>query len=139
MIGKGSEEDSLKTLIRELGLGEYFSFQPWTENVFKELEHMDIFVMPSTREGCPNILLEAMAVARPIVASDIPGINEIINDGQDGFLVDTGDPHKFAEKIISLCRNVENTILVGKNAYASVEAKFTIEKETEAFKSLYCR
>lgn len=137
IIGKGPEESSLEKLAEELDVKKQIFFKPWAEDVFKELAQIDIFVMSSMREGCPNILLEAMALSRPIVASNISGINEIIKDGYNGLLVDASDPDKFAEKVVSLCCSVENAILFGKNAYLTVKSEFTIEKEVESFKSLY--
>jgi glycosyltransferase involved in cell wall biosynthesis len=93
--------------------------------------------MPSLREGCPNALLEALAFSRPVVASKIAGISDIIKDGEDGLLVDTSDPNKFADKIIYLCKNPTQAILMGERGRIKVRVEFTFEKEAQEFSLLY--
>jgi len=137
IIGKGLEENRLKVMAGELGLVSKVIFKDWTDDVFGELSKIDIFVMPSLREGCPNSLLEALALSRPIVASKIEGIAELIIDEYNGLLVDTSCPKEFAERIIYLCKNPEEAILLGKNGQNKVKLEFTISGEIEAFLSLY--
>jgi len=138
IIGKGPEEARLKMMARQLGVASSIVFKGWTDDVLSEIEEMDLFVMPSIREGCPNALFEALALSRPVVASKIDGISDIIKDGINGLLVDTASPDKFAEKIIYLCKNAQKAILMGKSGQSTVRSEFTIEKEVRELKSLYC-
>ena len=139
IIGQGIEENSLKAMIDRIGLREKVRFGkvPWRESVFPGMEKIDIFVMPSVREGCPNALLEALAAARPVIASDIEGIKDIIENGKDGILVDTANPVLFSEKILDLCRDPDRAICLGENGRQKVLTDFTIGVEIEQYMNLY--
>lgn len=85
---------------------------------------MDVFVLPSYREGLPRSILEAMAMQRPIVATDIRGCREEIENGKNGILVPVRDPVKLAEAIISLLKNPASAKEMGKNSRAKVTERF---------------
>jgi len=137
ITSKGPEEGELKKQVEQLGLTSKVTFAGWVKDVFSTMESIDIFVMPSLREGCPITLFEALALSRPIVASKIKSISEIIDDGEDGLLVDTANPEAFAEKVISLCRNPEKAISLGKKGYIKVTTKFSVDDEIAKLKQLY--
>lgn len=137
IVGKGPEEERLKGQAEKNGLDSKIVFREWTNDVFKMLESIDIFVMPSVREGCPTALLEALALCRPIIASDIEGIRDIIENGKDGILVDTLNISLFAKGVISLCQNPEKAIAMGESGYKKVANQFTIEHEIDQLKELY--
>lgn len=139
IIGKGTEERNLRDMINRLNLKEKVQILqiPWTERVFGVLENMDIFVMPSVREGCPTVLLEALAFARPVITSKIEGIKDIIEDGKNGLLADTADSVLFAEKVLNLCENPDRAIALGENGRQKVLSSFTIEYEMQQYRKLY--
>lgn len=139
IIGQGAEGKNLKEMVHRLNLKEKVRFGeiPWTERVFGGMEKIDIFLMPSTREGCPNTLLEALAVARPVIASNIEGIRDIIEDGKDGLLVDTADPVSFAEKVVELAQDPDKAIALGENGRKKILTGFTMEYETQQYRNLY--
>jgi len=137
IVGKGAEEKRLKAACQKQAIDLKVTFKEWTDRVFEELEALDLFVMPSQREGCPTALLEALAAARPVVASEIEGISDIIENGKDGLMVDTKNPRVFAQAIVSLCRNFELAYFLGKNGYQKVKTHFTIENEMNLIKDLY--
>jgi len=137
IASNGPEEKKLKKQVRQLGLTSKVTFTGWAEDIFSIMESIDIFVMPSRREGCPIALFEALALSRPVVASKIEGISDIISDGEDGLLVDTANPEEFAERIVFLCRNPEKATLLGESGYQKVNTKFTIEREMVQIEALY--
>lgn len=139
IFGRGEEKEYLLNLIKELNIDSKIILKdiPWIESIYDIIETFDIFVMPSVREGCPTALLEALALARPVVASDIEGIKDIIEDGKNGILVDTSNPQLFAEKIIFLCRNPEKAINFGEAGRHNILNNFTIEAEMAKIKKLY--
>lgn len=139
IIGQGSEEKNLKEMVERLGLKDKVRFGkiPWTERVFTGLEAIDVIVMPSIREGCPYSLLEALVMARPVIASKIEGVMDIIEDEKDGLLVDTADPEEFAEKVISLCQNPDKAIALGENGRKKILTEFTIAREMDRYNALY--
>lgn len=137
LIGKGPDEEKLRERVRSLGLESKFAFRPWAADVFTALEDIDIFVMTSLREGCPTALLEAMAVKRPIVASDIEGIRDLVTNGSNGLLVDTSDPAELAGAVNTLCSDPAGTVKMGQKGFDTVLNSFTIKAEWEALKRLY--
>jgi glycosyltransferase involved in cell wall biosynthesis len=101
----------------------------------------DIFVMPSrAREGLPKALLEAMAGSRPVVASAVGGIPEVIQNGIDGMLVDPDDPSALAQALTSLCQSPELRNTLGSAACARVVSKFSLSasvtRALEVYRSL---
>lgn len=138
IFGRGEERESLLNLISRLDISSKIILNDfWVYPLYEALQTFDIFVMPSIREGCPTALLEALALARPVIASDIEGIKDIIEDGRDGLMVDTANPELFAQKIIFLCKNPEKAIWFGENGRKKVLNEFTIDAEIERFKKLY--
>jgi len=137
LFGKGPEEERLKSLIVDLGIADFVDFGGWAADVNSALEKIDIFVMPSLREGCPNVLLEALALCRPVVASAIEGIEDIIENGKDGLLVNTADIGAFAQAVISLCMNRSKAIEIGKNGRDKVNSQFNIQREISQIEKVY--
>lgn len=139
IVGKGYEKANLEAQVKSLNLDSKVDFQevPWSESVYKVLASLDIFVMPSLREGCPTSLLEALAFSRPVVASKIPGISDIVEDGRNGLMVDTSDPQLFAENIIFLCEQPDTAVAMGKEGRKKILSSFTLEREMERFRKLY--
>jgi len=139
IIGKGDEKGNLQEQVKKLKLDSKVEFReiPWTDSIYKVLTTIDIFVMPSLREGCPTGLLEALASSRPVVASQIEGVNDLIDDGENGLMVDTKDPRLFAEKIIFLCEHPDTAIAMGKEGRKKILKDFTLEREMERFRELY--
>lgn len=137
IMGSGPEGDALKARVCDLGLLDKVAFLPWGENVFLALEQMDIFVMPSIREGCPTALLEACALARPVVASNIEGIRDIVDHKVNGLLVDTKNTYAFADAIVYYIKKPQQAIKMGRKAYKKVATSFSIEKEMSLLKGIY--
>ncbi len=137
IVGKGPEEEKLKAQVKNINLESKVVFKRWVESIFSILESIDIFVMPSIREGCPTSLLEALALSRPTVAARIEGIIDIIDDGVNGLLVDATDSQVFAYKVTSLCLDPKRAILMGINGYKEVSTKFTREREIMAMRQMY--
>jgi len=102
IVGSGRLEAELKKLSRDLGLERFVTWVPYTEQVFSWMAAMDIFVLNSTYEGFGLVLLEAMAVARPIVGSTAGAIPEVVRDGETGFIVRDRAPLKLTEKFEKL-------------------------------------
>lgn len=139
IFARGEEKENLSVLINRLGVSSQVILddRPWIESIYELLKTIDIFVMPSIREGCPTALLEALVLARPTVASDIEGIRDIIENNKEGILVNTADAELFAEKIIFLCKNPDKAINFGESGRKKVLADFTMESEMAKFRKLY--
>jgi len=105
IIGEGyqpAERDRIERLISELGLGESVQLPGFEANPYKWMAAAAVFVSSSTAEGFPNVIAEALALGRPIVATDCPGDTaELLGHGKWGRLVPVGDPQRMAGAILA--------------------------------------
>ncbi len=104
VVGTGPEEQSLREMATSLGLAGRVTFTGRVEpgEVPALLAEADVFVLASHSEGRPNVVLEAMAAGLPVIASDIPGVSEIVEHGHTGLLFDDGDMVQLARCIETL-------------------------------------
>ncbi len=98
---------------------------------------MDVFVHPSLRDGMPNALLEAMACEKPVIATPVGGVRDVLEDGKNGLLVNVKDENSLAERILGLLDNNEKRRALGKSARESILNRFTLQKELEANLNVY--
>lgn len=97
-------------------------------DVREELEKTSVFVLPSYREGTPRSVLEAMAVGRPIITTDVPGCRETVVDGENGFLVPLKNPQKLAEAMIYFIENPLKIATMGAKSREIVESKYDVNE-----------
>lgn len=133
IIGDGVLRGSLQGLIRELGLsGRVVLAGHQTQpQVFEWLNKATLMVLPSYSEGIPLSLMEAMAFRVPVVASDICGNPELIQSGENGFLVPAGDVEGFAEKIKELLENERLREAFIKTGYEKVFREFNLDTQVD--------
>lgn len=120
IAGEGEERAPLERLIAELDLGAAVSLIGWTADISTFLAMGDLFAFPSHQEGFPLALLEAMAVALPVVSSAIDGPVEMIADGETGRLVPADDPEAFADALAALIASPDEAKAMGQKARQSV-------------------
>ena len=101
------------------------------------LSTVDILVIPSLLEGFPLITLEAMAMAKPIVATQIIGINEQISDGLEGILVPPKNPKALGAAVLSLLHDRKLALRLGAGARSKVESCFSVEKMVRETEKVY--
>jgi len=133
IIGHGKEKDDLENQVKNLNLEDCITFIGKIPNqeVFKYMASSDVFVLPSLSEGFPIVILEAMASGLPIVATKVRGLPEIFKDGQNGFLVETRNPEKIAEKILLILNDENLSKRISKNNLEEVKKydwKIVIDK-----------
>jgi len=106
MIGRGSDRPRLETLAEQLGLGARTRFAGFVTDDERDeiLAQSRACVCPSEKEGWGLTVIEANALATPVVASDAPGLRDSVRSGETGFLVATGDAAGFADRIAALLR-----------------------------------
>ncbi len=139
LVGDGPLRDSLKAEIAKLGLSCNFEFLGFRNDVNELLNSFDIFVLPSLFEGLPNVLLEAMACAKPIVATSVAGVPEVVVDGFTGLLVPPKNPEALAKRISALLENEELMVKMGKEARKRVENNFSLTTQVDNFQALYSK
>jgi len=99
----------------------------------------DLVVLPSYREGTPRTLLEAAALSKPIVATDVPGCREIVRDGFNGKLVPREDPRALASAIESILDDVTLSAQMGVNGRSLVAEEFSVETVVQETMKVYQR
>ena len=134
IVGEGESKEELSTQIREMGLEGRIRLLGYydRENAMSVLKASDIFVMPSRYEGTPIALLEAAALARPILASATGGIPELVHHEEHAFLVPPGDPTALAQGLLKLTLNREYATLLGQNAQQRIHQKFNLDSQVNA-------
>jgi glycosyltransferase involved in cell wall biosynthesis len=105
LVGEGPQEKNLLRLIEELGIRDSVIMPGFQDDMPRVLNSMDVFVFPTLEEAFPNAVMEAMAMRKPVVASRVGGVPDIVQDGQTGYLVDPGDPRAIAEKVVALFKD----------------------------------
>lgn len=99
ICGTGDKQKMLQQRILELGLEHRVFLAGYQENISEWLARADCFVLPSYQEGLPVAVMEAMAAGLPVIASDIRGVNDLIEHTKGGYLVQGFDPEDYAVKI----------------------------------------
>jgi glycosyltransferase involved in cell wall biosynthesis len=106
IVGDGPLRDELRALAHELKIADSISWLGFQADAVKWLQTMDVFAFPSRLEGVPNAVLEAMAVGLPIVATNIGGVIDLLEEGSTGFLIPPDDPDALAAALDRLLRDV---------------------------------
>jgi len=134
LVGEGPDESMLKEKVMEFGLSDNVTFFEFTRKPVFIFERIDILVLSSLyKEGLPNVLLEAMSMATPVVSSRLAGVSEIVKNGETGFMVEPGNKDELTEAIKKLCS--DNTVLkqMGENGRRMMEEKFDKKVQFEKF------
>ena len=130
----------LQALVEHLGLQERFRFVGKITDLAAHLRQSDVFVLPSRSEGFSNALIEAMASGLPVVATDVGGNAEAVQNGVSGLIVPAEDPGALAKALLFLLGNPEEAMRMGAAAREAVEAHFTtaamMQKTTGIFREL---
>ena len=135
--GSGPLENQARKLSKELGITEVCHFIGECKDVPSLLGIMDCFVLPSLWEGFPIVLLEAMATGVPIVATDIPGNDEAVTSGKNGWLVPPGNPSALAEKVLDLLNNTDQASAFSAFGRERIRQEFTRAKMLASIQHVY--
>jgi glycosyltransferase involved in cell wall biosynthesis len=117
ICGDGPLRDDLLAFSKSIGINCHVKFVGYIDNINDYFEIFDIFILPSLHEGVPMVLLEAMRMKKPIIASNIGGIPEVITHNFDGYLADPKDVNQFSKYCIDLINDTKKAFQFGNNAY----------------------
>jgi glycosyltransferase involved in cell wall biosynthesis len=137
VAGEGSRRSWLEQQSLSLGLAPRVQFVGQIEDVGGLLAAADAVLLPSRWEGLPLILLEAMARARPVVATAVGGVVEVMQDGVTGTLVPPGDVPALAAALVDLQRKADRGVRMGRSAAAIVREHYTWPAVVDGFESVY--
>ena len=139
LVSKGHQEQELKELGKSLGISQFVHFLGFQSDVCKVLNGFDLFALTSFSEGCSNVIQEAMFCAKPVIATNVGGNPELIEDQHSGLLVESNNPVQLAEKIRFLKHHPDIREKLGENARQRALKNFTLKKMIRAYEDLYMK
>ncbi len=137
IAGAGPEEQRLRRAAKQLDIAAQVTFVPNVFDLSTSLNAMDVYCLPSLRQGLGTIMLEAMARARPVIASSVGGVYSVIEDGQTGILVPPSDSQALARKILELLDNPPFARAMGSRARQKVREEFPVNRMVAQVAELY--
>nr|WP_269748996.1 glycosyltransferase family 4 protein [Desulfocicer vacuolatum] len=137
LAGDGPEKGMLCELAEIHGLGKKIEFLGHLDNMEAFYKTIDLYLNTSLHEGIPMTILEAMSHGIPVIAPDVGGIREIIDDGRDGFVMEQRTAHDFAMKCLFFHKNEDEYHKMSRLAVRKIIKKFTAKKMASDYCRLY--
>jgi glycosyltransferase involved in cell wall biosynthesis len=145
VVGEGEWEPRIRETASALGLTEHVHFtgRVTSERLAREYQESDIFVLPAVvdsrgdTEGLGVVLLEALRYERPVVASAVGGIVDIVEDGRSGWLVPPGDPDRLADTLLQVADRLREARSIGAYGRAMVRERFSWSRILDATEAVY--
>lgn len=134
IYGKGTMEQELKTMVKELGIADKVNFHGFCTTVREEIHDSAMYVLTSRYEGISNALIEALSMGIPVIATDCPvgGTRMCIKDHENGIMIPVGDSKRLTEAMKELASNEELSQKLTENA-AKLRERFSIERIAKQF------
>ena len=137
IVGEGPERSVLEETAHDYRLDDKVKFLGHRGDLPRLVAAADMLVLPSLYEGLPNVVLEAMELGKPVVATAAPGTTEVVVDGETGLLVPLRNPPALAKAIRTLVDDPERAKTMGAAGRTRVEAEFGVGRMIEGFATLY--
>lgn len=137
LIGDGQQRTQLERLAQDLRVADRVHFAGWVSDIASELHDLDIVALTSRNEGTPVSLIEAGAAGRPVVATSVGGVADVVTDEETGFLVPPGDPSAVAERILRLAGDVELRRVMGQRARMHMRRRFDRDRMIHSVRAIY--
>ncbi len=141
LVGDGERRANLERLTAEKGLTRHVRFLGWVDRqaIVERYRQADLFVTATTWEGMPNTVLEGMACGLPVVASRASGLDQLVQEEVNGYLVDLNNPATLADRLAELIDNPYERRRMGKESRRIAEQEFAWEYITEQYVGIYKR
>jgi glycosyltransferase involved in cell wall biosynthesis len=137
LVGSGRERESLELHAARLCLDRDVHFVGFRDDVPQILAASDAVVLASRWEGMPNVVLEAMASGKPVVATDVEGVDELLGPAAEAQMTPTNDPEGFADKVVAIIRNAQLATRLGAENRLRAQQQFSLESMAAAYHDLY--
>ncbi|MCH8923943.1 MAG: glycosyltransferase family 4 protein, partial [Planctomycetes bacterium] len=137
LVGDGPLRGRLETLAAKLGIADRVHFAGFRDDVPEILAASELVVLGSRWEGMPNVILEAMAGGRPVVATDVAGVREALGPNADEQTASPSDPQEFARKITAILGDKQLALRLGQENQQRVRQVFNLAAMVEAYQRLY--
>ncbi len=139
IVGDGEERVAMETLSNQLGAQNHIVFLGFKNNILDIIRQLDFAVSASQREGLPLTPIEVFSQGKTMIATDISGSNEIVQDGVNGILVEKDNVGQLAEKILALCSDRVFMKELEKHAYEAYAEKYDYKLFLDKYRELYER
>lgn len=137
IVGEGPERDELERMADRLGLRGRVTFLGQRHDILNVYNSLDLFVLTSVREGLPNVILEAMAMEVPVVATNVGGVGELIRDGVTGRLFQPGDVEGIAGAVVTLLHDRSLATRMAAAARRTVCSGFSFDERVRKMERIY--
>ena len=137
VVGAGPEEANLRRLARELEIADRVTFVPNVLDLTSSLTAMDIFCLPSLRQGLGTLMLEAMSLGRPVIASDVDGVDSVVHDNETGLLVPPSNSEALAQRMLELLRDPFRARRLAEAARDKVGRDFSVARMAQQTAEVY--
>jgi glycosyltransferase involved in cell wall biosynthesis len=137
MVGDGPDREPIERHASELGVIRHCYFLGYQEEVGQYYAAFDAMVLPSGNEGTPVSAIEALASGRPVVATRVGGVPDVVRDGEDGFLVAPGDVEQLADRLALLARDPDLRERMGRAGRERVVPRYAVDRLIDDVDSLY--
>jgi glycosyltransferase involved in cell wall biosynthesis len=137
VAGAGPEEANLRRLARELEIADRVTFVPNVLDLTASLTAMDIFCLPSLRQGLGTLMLEAMALGRPVIASDVGGVDSVVHDNETGLLVPPSNSEVLSQRMLELLRDPFRARRLADAARDKVRSTFSVARMAQQTADVY--
>lgn len=139
ILGEGEMREELERVAKRLRIDGRVKFVGKVANPQDYLKDADLFILPSIYEGLGVVLLEAMSVGVPVIASDIPAVDEVIENENNGLLFPAENSAELVDGILRIIKNVDLQAQLVDNARKTVEEKFTVQRMAHEYDALYSK
>jgi glycosyltransferase involved in cell wall biosynthesis len=137
IVGDGPMMTEVKNLIERFGLQKMVLMLGERSDVYQIMSLFDIFVLTSLWEGLPYVLMEAGVLGKPVVASDIEGVREIILDGESGLLVPRDDPQTLVEVLMRLEADPQLRFKLGRSLQKKIKDEYSLSRMIKEIENIY--
>ncbi len=135
--GDGPQHENISAAINKSGLSDKVFMLGLRQDIPSILKSIDIFVLPTLQEAHGGVFVEAMAMQKPVIGTDVGGVGEVIKQGINGYLVESGNAKALAGAMIEMLSNKERMAAMGSAGRKMVEQQFSVETMCERMYSLY--
>ena len=137
MVGDGPDRDRVEHAAQRLGLARHCFFLGYQEDISPYYAAFDAFLLPSANEGTPVVAIEALAAGRPVVATRVGGVPDVVRDGEDGFLAQMGDVETLADRLATLAADTGLRRAMGECGRARVLPRYAVDRLIDDVDRLY--
>jgi glycosyltransferase involved in cell wall biosynthesis len=137
LVGAGPDRESLEEQTKQLDLDELVHFVGWQSNPSAWMAAADALVLPSRWEGMPNVVLEAMSVGKPVIAANVEGVADLVEDGVTGWITEPNNPSSLAVAVSRFLADRHRWTEMGAAARRKVSEEFSMDRVVERYERLW--